>query len=72
MHVCDFRNDTKYFLYVFSISSLPMSVFGEMHSLELVSLANNSLKHLMRDVFQPIIENVQVIDVHRKYFLYSC
>lgn len=41
-----------------------MAIFGEMHSLEFISLANNSLRHLVRDVFQPIMENIQVIDVH--------
>lgn len=50
-----------------------MSTFGEMHSLESVSLANNSLRHLPREVFQPIIESVQVIDVHGKFanFIYT-
>jgi hypothetical protein len=52
------------YLHHFRVDSLPMAVFAEMHSLELISLANNRVKYMPRDTFQPIIETVQVIDVH--------
>lgn len=61
------------------ISSLPLTVFGEMHSLDHIFLGNNKLEHLMRDVFQPIIDNVQIIDVQGKkkrmkmeMYMFSC